>query len=186
MRTRRKGEAQGPAARTAADQPTQRTGGGMNPRRNIARKVASVLMIGVFAAALWHAREFAGLGRWFPELAAGLGLTVAVVHAVLVLMEKDLGQAAFETGTDDVETNDGLARLDVPQHWILAGLAAFPALVVVAGFIPAVIVWMPLFFHFIAGQRWWVSGLETAAAIGVLYLLQAYIGMIFPVSWFVS
>lgn len=184
MRTRRK-----PAAPTAPTVPTVPTARTPSPalraaqrRQALSRKVASVLMIGVFALALWQARDFSGLGRWFPELAAGLGLAVSLVHATLVLLGKDLGIATFETGQDD-DHDAALEKVDISQGWVLSALGAFPALVVIAGFIPAVVVWMPLFLRYIAEQRWWVALVATAGSVAVLYLLHLYIGMIFPTSW---
>lgn len=152
-------------------------------RRAIVRKVASVAMVIVFVAALADALQFKGLGKLFPTLAASIGLTVAVVYAVLTLAGKNLGTSAYDIGNEALDGGDDDG---IRQWWVLVGLAAFPLLTAALGLVPAVVVWMPAFLIFIARVRWWAGILGTAGALGVLYALQLYIGMVFPGSVFVS
>jgi hypothetical protein len=154
-------------------------------RRALVRKMASCVMVAVFALALFQALQFKGLGQWFPLLASSLGLAISVIYAALLLAGKEFGTSAYDIGNEDLD-GAGLKDNDIPQWWVLVGLALFPALVALLGLIPALVLWMPAFLLRVAGLRWWYAALGTAGCIGVLYVLQLYIGMVFPGSVFVS
>lgn len=141
--------------------------------------VATLGMLALFALALYEARDFDGIGQWFPLLATSAGLLVAAVAVVMQLLGRPVaGRAGFDTDSDrDDPPTDG-ARGAVVVGWV----AAFPVLTALIGVTLATSAWLPAFLLLVARAGWRVTLVTVVAAVAAVNALEAYLGLYLPAS----
>lgn len=177
----------------------------MGTARNVDRRqiLATLGMVAFFALAVAESAQFRGIGQWFPLLATGCGLLVALAALAMQLAGRPFeARAAFDAGAaEPAEPDQAEPGEAVPGHAepdqaepgqvgkppvgggvVIGWVVALPVLVALVGTTLAVAGWLPAFLLFVAKLSWRVALPVAAGAVVVVTGLRLYLGLELPAS----
>jgi hypothetical protein len=153
--------------------------------KNVIGIVLTLLALSVFVYAIFAAKEFRDVSRWFP-----IGVSVVGVVLALLVMLWELGvvtAGSSESLEGDAAEADSDSSMSARRGFLvyMSWLVALAAALVLLGAPIAVLGWLLLFFRFQSKEGWIRSLLYAIAAVVAIVLLGALLHLFLPAGYLI-
>jgi putative tricarboxylic transport membrane protein len=148
---------------------------------NAPRIWSLAFMIGLavlFGAAFIANQQYAEAARLMPNVVTVIGFALSLVGIV--------------SESRKMAASDKYARLHGSEDWrqtlrstLVAGawLLLFVILNYIFGMVIAIVLFLPVFLFFVARLKWWIIAIYTVVLAAVMYILEAYLGIVLPTGY---